>query len=581
MTRFRRTLIAGAGTAALLLTSGLPSTAATSSGSDTRTIPSHSVFAPTSPFYQKLPANSPTAPDSTALVTSLNQQAHEFYGTETEANVSVNTHKYAPALYVAYNTDPVYNVVGWNCQNKYKGWDTEFNRIMQNVRIPADMLPDPSSDGTVSIYNPDANDVVELWQARKVDGQWQACWGGRITNADESLGVFPNGYGASASGLALWAGTIRAQEFLNGRIDHVISLGIPRTKAGSISWPANRTDGGTSGTQLSIGQMLRLPASLDLDSMTMSPAAKTIAKAAQEYGIIITDTSGSVTFSGENSIALASNPYPTIFRNRWSSQELAARPGLGEVAFPLDKLVALPISYKVPIAAPVTDGANTAYPAAVKAAKPFTYWRLDDTKTTAADSSGNERTGKIAGVTQSVAGAVAGNTAVRTLGTPSSSVYRTGVTLPTREFSVQVWFNTRTTTGGKLLGRENTMTGLGTAFDRSLYLANDGRLSFGTYNTKLSTVTSTASYNDGDWHMATATQGSDGTRLYVDGALVASGPATSAEGGYGYWRLGGGNLRNWPLQPTSYWFAGALDEFAVYHSKLSAATIAAQYKAAS
>lgn len=581
MTRFSRTLIAGAGTAALLLTSGLPSMAATSSGSDTRTIPSHSVFAPTSPFYQKLPADSPTAPDSAALVSSLNQQAHEFYGTETEANVSINTHKYAPALYVAYNTDPVYNVVGWNCQNKYPGWDTEFNRIMQNVRIPADMLPDPSSDGTVSIYNPDANDLVELWQARKVDGKWQACWGGRITNVDESIGAFPNGYGASASGLALWAGTIRAQEFLNGRIDHVISLGIPRTKAGSISWPANRTDGGTSGTELSIGQMLRLPASLDLDSMTMSPVAKTIAKAAQEYGIIITDTSGSVTFSGENSIALATNPYPTIFRNRWSSQEMAARPGLGEVAFPLDKLVALPISYKVPIAAAVPEGANTAYPAAVKAATPFTYWRLDDTKTTAADSSGSERTGKIVGVTQSVPGAVTGNTAVRTLGTSGSSVYRTAVTLPPREFSVQVWFNTTTTVGGKLLGRENTMTGLGTAFDRSLYMANDGRLSFGTYNTKLSTVTSTASYNDGNWHMATATQGSDGTRLYVDGVLVASGPATTAEGGYGYWRLGGGNLKNWPLQPTSSWFTGALDEFAVYHSKLSAATIAAQYQAAS
>ncbi len=553
------------------------------SGSDTRIIASHAVFAPTSPLYQKLPADSPVAPDSAGLVSSLNEQAHEYYGTATEANVSVNTQKYAPALYVAYNTDPVYNITGWNCQGKQAGWNTEFNRIMQSVHIPADMLPDPYADGSVSIYNPDSNEIVELWQARKVaDGSWQACWGGRILNVDESLGVHGSGYGASASGIALWAGTIRATEFLSGKIDHVISLGIPRTKAATISWPANRTDGNTVGTELSIGQMLRLPASLDLSTLHMSPAATTIAKAAQDYGIIITDTSGSVIFSGENSIALATNPYSTIFRNRWSSQELAARPGLNEVAFPLDKLVALPISYKVPIAPPVAPpGTNTAYPAAVMASTPFTYWRLDDTKTTAADTGGGERTGKISGVTQSVPGAVAGDTAIRTLGSSASSVYRTAVTLPPKTFSVQLWFNTTSTTGGKLLGRENTMTGLGTAFDRSLYMANDGRLLFGTYVApKLSTITGTRSYNDGAWHMATATQGTDGTKLYVDGALVANGTATSAQDGYGYWRVGGGNLAGWTLQPTSAWFGGALDEFAVYHSTLSASTIAAQYAAA-
>jgi hypothetical protein len=581
MLTFTRALLAGLGAASLLLVSGLPSMAATTSGSDTRLIPTHSVFAANSPFYQKLPANSPSAVDSPTLVASLDKQAHDFYGTPTEANVSVNTQKFAPALYVAYNTDPVYNVTGWNCQGKQAGWNTEFNRIMQGVHIPADMLPDPSTDGAVSIYNPNSNDIVELWQARKVNGQWQACWGGRILNVDESLGVHTSGYGASASGIALWATTIRAQEFLNHKIDHMVSIGIPRTKKASISWPANRSDGGTLGTELSIGQMLRLPASLNIDAMNLSPSARTIAKAAQDYGLIVTDTSGSVTFAGENSIALHANPYPTIFRNRWSSQEMNGVKGFGEVPFPLGKLVALPLNYKVPIATATVPGANTAYPAAVMAAKPFTYWRLNDTKTTAIDSSGAERTGKIVGATQSVPGRIAGNTALRTVGTSASSVYRTAVTLPPRSFSVQLWFNTSTKTGGKLLGRENTMTGMGTSYDRSLYMANDGRLLFGTYyGGKLSTVASSRSYNNGAWHMATATQGTDGTKLYVDGVLVASGTATHAQPGYGYWRLGGGNLKSWTLQPASSWFSGALDEFAVYHSNLSAATIAAQYKAA-
>lgn len=114
----------------------------------------------------------------------------------------------------------------------------------------------------------------------------------------------------------------------------MISLAIPLTKKGTESWPANRTDGNKAGTQLAIGQMLRLPARLNLDAMKLSPTARTIARAAQEYGIIVTDTSGSVAFSAENPIALATNRYDTIFRGRWAFREMLGDKSRREVAFP-------------------------------------------------------------------------------------------------------------------------------------------------------------------------------------------------------------------------------------------------------
>jgi hypothetical protein len=198
----------------------------------------------------------------------------------------------------------------------------------------------------------------------------------------------------------------------------------------------------------------------------------------------------------------------------------------------------------------------------------------------AADASGHEQVGTLRGVTRYQPGAIAGNLAIRTAGDQGSGVYQAKRSTPAQSFSVQVWFKTTTAVGGKILGFENTRTGNGSRADRSLFMTTDGRVGFGTYRSRIRTVVSTRTYNDDTWHQATATQGNGVTRLFVDGVLVAGNALTGAQPGSGYWRLGGGNLDGWPEKPASAWFAGSLDEFAYYKKALSAATIAAQYRAA-
>ncbi|MFT4225576.1 LamG domain-containing protein [Micropruina sp.] len=581
---------------ALVLSAPIPAVAKSNSGTDSRPVSSR-IFASSSPFYQKLPNSTPAASDSNALVSSLKKQAHKYYGTATTPNVAVNTGKFSTPLYVARNSDPVYDITAWNCQSHTASVAVYLNAQLKNIHIPNDMQPDPSSDGSVAIYNPDSKELVELWKARKSGGKWQACWGGKIANADKSSGVFSGTFGSSASGMSLWGTIIREQELLNGRIDHVVSLAIPQTKKGSVSWPAVRTDGWWSGSELSIGQMLRLPASLNIDAMKLSPTARVIAKAAQEYGIIITDTSGSVSFAAENPIALRENRYPSIFRGRDAWAEMAGDQKKGEVAFPLEKLVALPMNYKAPIngsvntpppatTPPVTSNPPSSptiagrYSGAVINAKPWLYWTLSDKGSTAADSSGNGRNGALNSVWTGAVGAVGGNAAITTQGKQGSLVSTTVASRPAASFSVQLWFKTSSKSGGKLAGFESAKIGNGEHYDRSIYLTNEGKLVFGTYSGKVSTLTSSRTYNDGAWHMVTATQSSAGSKLYVDGALVASNGTTKAEAGAGYWRVGGGNMKDWPTAPSSYYVQASLDEFAVYESALSASTVTAQYKAA-
>ena len=145
-------------------------------------------------------------------------------------------------------------------------------------------------------------------------------------------------------------------------------------------------------------------------------------------------------------------------------------------------------------------------------------------------------------------------------------------------YTVSIWFKTGTTTGGKLIGFGNTQTGAGTTFDRHIYMNNAGQIYFGAYAGSAVTVNSPLTYNDNNWHLATATMSSTaGMVLYIDGIQVASNANTTSQNYTGYWRIGYGNLTTWPSLPASFYFNGTLDDALVYHTALNATQVATLY----
>jgi gliding motility-associated-like protein len=137
-------------------------------------------------------------------------------------------------------------------------------------------------------------------------------------------------------------------------------------------------------------------------------------------------------------------------------------------------------------------------------------------------------------------------------------------------FSVSIWFNTTTATGGRLLGYGASQTGESSVFDRHLYMTNSGKLYFGVYPEEYKTVATGSSYNDGKWHHAVATLSQEGMKLYVDGVLQVSDPSiTVAENYSGYLRIGYDNLIGWPQAPDSYFFQGKIDDIFVFDRELS------------
>lgn len=219
-----------------------------------------------------------------------------------------------------------------------------------------------------------------------------------------------------------------------------------------------------------------------------------------------------------------------------------------------------------------------AYGAAVRALEPDLFWRLDDaTGSSAADAGAMLAPGVYVGtVARGVGGALVGlpeDGAVRFAGTAGSFVRSANTYVNPTTYSQELWFRTTSGAGGKLIGFGSGATGTSDNYDRHVYMETDGRLTFGVWTGSASTVTSGVPYNDGEWHHLVASQSAEGMRLYVDGALVGTHPQAAAQAYTGYWRVGGDTT--WGPQP---WFAGDVDEVAVYARALTPAQVAEHYQ---
>ncbi|WP_158437773.1 RICIN domain-containing protein [Naasia lichenicola] len=220
--------------------------------------------------------------------------------------------------------------------------------------------------------------------------------------------------------------------------------------------------------------------------------------------------------------------------------------------------------------------ASPAYTKAVVADSPVHYWPMNETTgVNVYDAIGTDHAIAGAGVTRNSAGALLGSTAPSSSfsgDTTGSVIAQTSEAAP-NTFTVEAWFKTTDSNGGKIIGFGSSKTGLSTNYDRHLYLDAAGRLNFGVYNGSSKTLQTTGSYNDGTWHHAAGSMGSSGLTLYVDGVQVASRTdTTTAESNTGYWHIGMDS--SWSGDSS---LSGLIDEPAVYLSALPSSRIQWHY----
>lgn len=305
-------------------------------------VPTDAVFARDSFWYTPIPKNAPLHADSAAFVDEFLRQKKSYYG-----NVNINTSSYASPVFVVGAGVPTTRVAEWDCQKK-KFKDKDLAQQWEAVPIPSYAVAADGTDAEMAIYQPSTDTMWEFWRARKVDGNWEACWGGRLRKASGSDGVFPDHYGTTGTSLPFIGGQITAEELRRGEIRHVIGIALVDTEHFTVkSWPAHRSDGYNPKKQASRipeGLRFRLDPEIDLDKLHLHPVAKTIAKAAQKYGFVVWDKAGAISLRAQNPKSYTASggrdPYPELFKGARSSAILDG--------FPWDRLQFLPKDYGKP-----------------------------------------------------------------------------------------------------------------------------------------------------------------------------------------------------------------------------------------
>ncbi len=233
-------------------------------------------FSDNSPFNIKIPQNA--AIDSS-----------------TDNYVNAITDSFTDMLVVAVGnwSVPVFYADSFTTLYDVTITDPEWGFIMEDIPIPDNAAPDPEEDGHLCIIDESTGVEYDFWQAKKQGNMWSASWGNNISIY--STGTYLWGAGARASGFALTAGLILPYEFEQEIIDHalVFSLDPTLVRQGGPILPATDSDGYSyDPLALPEGARLQLDPSINLDNRNLTSSEKIIAKALQEYGMILGDIGG-------------------------------------------------------------------------------------------------------------------------------------------------------------------------------------------------------------------------------------------------------------------------------------------------
>jgi hypothetical protein len=180
--------------------------------------------------------------------------------------------------------------------------------LNEGVPIPADARTSSGSDAELALWQPATDTYWEFWQLKPVRSAsgavtaWTCRYGGRITGASRSNGVFPHNQGAGATSIAYGGLEIRALDWAAGSIGHALALQLPVTASRFVA-PATRNDSfaavpsGDARDAVPEGTRFRLPSTFDPAAYApgtddRSRLLRMILTAARDYGVYVVDTTG-------------------------------------------------------------------------------------------------------------------------------------------------------------------------------------------------------------------------------------------------------------------------------------------------
>ncbi|MFA9269264.1 MAG: hypothetical protein ACEQSX_00690 [Baekduiaceae bacterium] len=291
-------------------------------------------YAPDSIWNTPIPADAPRDPRSDTYVDELVRQVDRDRAT---------------VLFREYSV-PIYRVGA--DQRRVRVRLTKRAPALQeafaSVPLPDDPRPADGTDGALLVYQRATDTIWEFWRFRQRAGEYEADWGGRMTEVSKNPGYYrwretpvveKPFWGFNVTRIGGATGIMTLDELRRGRIDHVLYLAIPDARKGICAAPASGTDGVTdSPDAIPEGARFRLDPDLDVEALDVPAMTKVMARAAQRYGVVVGNRAGAVNFAAEDPAQYGGDPYAEI-RDGASPMEIAE-------AFPFERLQTLKLDLR-------------------------------------------------------------------------------------------------------------------------------------------------------------------------------------------------------------------------------------------
>jgi hypothetical protein len=255
-----------------------------------------------SPWNEKIPADAKTDSQSIRFIDDLAQ-----------GGLFINMDDWSiPVYYIDSDSVPKVNVVNSRPGVYGKGF-AEPNHIPILPYFIASPPVGDFSDNHLCILDTAAMIEWDMWAARKnKDSVWTTGLGA-VTDLKSSGVEKPwfeqenefNAHRSRAGGFPLIAGLIRPDEIKVSKIDHALVFAYQHGRSEFFIPPASTAQATfmemNNLVGIPMGGRIQLDPSIDLDTLNLNPACKTIAKALQEYGAFNGDYAGATVLYADNS----------------------------------------------------------------------------------------------------------------------------------------------------------------------------------------------------------------------------------------------------------------------------------------
>jgi hypothetical protein len=177
------------------------------------------------------------------------------------------------------------------------------------IPIPEDLAPSPGTDQHVAIVDYGSGTMWDMWYMKRLpDGSW-ASNTGMITDLNgpgvyTREQVYPYGDDryvgpGRAAGVPVAAGLIMHHEVRAGAIEHKLAGAVRFVAHGEYIFPPAWSIDGAFPGGIPEGAQIQLDPKLDLSRFDLTPEERVIAKAMQDYGIVIVDFAGASVLYAE------------------------------------------------------------------------------------------------------------------------------------------------------------------------------------------------------------------------------------------------------------------------------------------